>query len=153
MPIDPAESTRITSPRPIHPDGRVHGVIVGCRRDDGRWLLIRRSEHVVAPLKVCFPGGAVDLGEDYEDAARREFNEELGVDVQLLRQVWTMVSEEKPLTLFGWLGRIQSLDLQPDPHEVAETMWLSTDEVARHPEALPRTGEFVAALEQALRED
>ena len=150
MPIDPAESAGATQPRPIHPDGRVHGVIVGCRRDDGRWLLIRRSEHVIAPLKVCFPGGAVHVGEDYADAARREFNEELGVDVRLVRQVWTMVSEEKPLTLFGWLGEIQSLDLQPDPHEVAETLWLSNEEAAEHVDALPRTAEFVLALERAL---
>ncbi len=139
------------SDRPTQADGRVHGVIVGCRRDDGRWLLIRRSEHVIAPGKVCFPGGAVDVDEDYANAARREFREEVGVDVTLVEQVWTMVSDIKPLTLFGWLGTLESFDLQPDPAEVAEVLWLTQREAADHVDALPRTGEFVQALTRADR--
>jgi 8-oxo-dGTP pyrophosphatase MutT (NUDIX family) len=34
------------------------------------------------------PGGAVDEGESYEDACRREIREELGVDVTLGDLIW-----------------------------------------------------------------
>jgi hypothetical protein len=29
--------------RYYQPDGHLHGVIVACQREDGRWLLIRRA--------------------------------------------------------------------------------------------------------------
>ena len=31
-----------SSPRPIQRDGRVHGVAVAVRRDDGKWLMVRK---------------------------------------------------------------------------------------------------------------
>ena len=51
-----------------------HGVIVACYRNDGRWLLIRRSAHVQAPGRVCFPGGWVEANESQEEAVVREMH-------------------------------------------------------------------------------
>lgn len=136
--------------RPTQPDGRVHGVIVACQRDDGRWLLIRRSEHVAAPLQVCFPGGAVEPGEALPDAAVREVSEELGVYPELIGRVWRHDFDDKALTLFGYLGKLCSHDFDVDPHEVAETMWLTADEVRAHPDAMTRTDVFLDALENHL---
>ncbi len=135
--------------RPRQADGRVHGAIVACQRDDGRWLLIRRSRHVAAPLQVCFPGGAVEPGEQRRAAAAREVYEELGVGVELLDRVWRHDFDDKPLALFGYRGRLLSHDLSPDPHEVAETHWLSGDEIRAHRDAMVRTTDFLAALESS----
>jgi len=133
--------------RPIQPDGRLHGVILACRRDDGRWLLIRRGEGVgAAPGKVCFPGGAIEHGEPREDAAQREAREELGVEVALIKHVWHYELDERPLTLFGYYARLESHDFEPCPNEVAETLWLTTDEIVNHPDVLPHTDKFVEAL-------
>ena len=132
--------------RPTHEDGRVHGIVVGCRREDGRWLMIRRAAHVAAPLKVCFPGGAIEHGEQHIEAAQRELREELGVEVELRQQVWHHLSPDKPLRLFGWLGELRSTEITPDPAEVAEVLWLTPDEAAAHPDALPGTDELIAAL-------
>jgi len=132
--------------RPTQTDGRVHGVIVGCRRDDGRWLLIRRSEHVVAPLKVCFPGGAVEVGEDVRAAAKREMREEVGAEVELVEQVWRHDFDDRNLTLRGFRGRLLTAELTIDPHEVAEVLWLTAQEARSHPDALEKTGAFVEAL-------
>ena len=109
--------------RPHQPDGRVHGIIVGCRRPDGRWLLIRRSAAIAAaPLKVCFPGGALEIGELRQEAAVREVREELGVEVDLVGEIWNHVFEQRKLVLWGYLGRLQSYDLTPNPQEVEEIL-------------------------------
>jgi 8-oxo-dGTP pyrophosphatase MutT (NUDIX family) len=140
--------------RPVQEDGHVHGAIVGCRRADGRWLLIRRAARTrLAPLKVCFPGGAVEVGEHHRDAAAREFEEEMGVKVNLVRLVWQHTFEDRRLTLWGYLGELEAdQTLTPNPREVEEALWLTAEEVADHCDGLPRTADFVASLEAAARQ-
>lgn len=132
--------------RPIHDDGRVHGVIVGCRRRDGRWLHIRRGPKVVAPGKVCLPGGAVEIGESQQEAGIRELREELGADIQMDACVWHHAYDDKQLTLWCWLGRLLSDELRPDPREVAETMWLSVQEARGRSDTLPHHDQIITAL-------
>lgn len=134
--------------RPIQSDHRLHGVIVATQRDDGRWLMIRRSQHVPAPGKICFPGGAIELGESHRAAAAREVREELGITLTPERCVWHKRFSDKPLTLWGWLAPWQQQPLAPDPHEVAEALWLSTDEILNHADALPYTDVFIYALQR-----
>jgi 8-oxo-dGTP diphosphatase len=129
---------------------RGDGVVVACRRDDERWLLIRRSAWVRAPLRVCFPGGWIDAGESQADAARREMREELGAEVLPLQCVWRHDFSERPLTLWGWLAELQSPTLIPEPKEVHEVLWLTAAEVVQHPDVLPHTEAFIAALLKAL---
>lgn len=136
--------------RPKQTDGRVHGVIVGCRDAEGRWLLIRRSEKVAAPLKVCFPGGAVESGEDRDAAAVREMREEVGIGVDLIGQVWRHDFEDRELTLWGYLGSLNGGVVRPDPHEVSEVLWLTAEEVCKHPDTMPMTDVFVGVLEAAV---
>jgi 8-oxo-dGTP pyrophosphatase MutT (NUDIX family) len=126
-----------------------HGVVVACQRADGRWLLIRRSATVPAPLRVCFPGGWVDDGESQTAAVVREMREELGVEVTPVRCVWRHRFAERPLTLWGWRAELQSSRLTPNPTEVHEVLWLTADEVVNHPDVLPYTDAFMAALQQA----
>ena len=136
----------------VHDDGRIHGAVVGCRRADGRWLLIRRARGVrLSPLKICFPGGTIEPGEDHAAAARREFREELGVEVELVDHVWHHVCDDRPLTLWGYLGRLTSFEFAPCPHEVEEPLWLTPSEAATHPDGLPATAAFVEALVAAAR--
>ncbi|BCY11111.1 NUDIX hydrolase [Actinoplanes sp. L3-i22] len=51
--------------------------------DAGRWLLQQRVDDGLWGLV----GGAVELGESFEDAARRELFEESGLSAELLRQL------------------------------------------------------------------
>ena len=138
--------TSATTPRTIQADGHLHGVIVGCRRADSCWLLIRRSATVASPLKLCFPGGGVDGDELEHQTARREMLEELGVEITPLRRVWQQSWPEKKLTLFGWYAELLSDNLQPDPAEVAEVLWLTEPQILAHRDALPGCAEFLSAL-------
>lgn len=135
--------------RPTQEDGRVHGVIVGVQNTEGLWLLIRRSDKVAAPGKVCFPGGAVEPGEDRDLAAVREIREELGLEVELVGQVWQHEFSDRNLTLFGYLARWSGGEITPDPHEVSEVLSLTAEQAGNHPDAMPMTDRFAAALQLA----
>lgn len=134
-----------------HPDGLVHGAVVGCRRDDGRWMLIRRSEKVLAPLKICFPGGGIEIGEPPVQAAKRELQEELSAKVEILADVWRWRCPDRPLLLYGFHGRLLTPwdQLRPDRNEVAEILWLTDEEAATHPDRLYGTEFFVRCLGQS----
>lgn len=140
-------------PHELQPDGRVHGVVFGCRRaTDGRWLMVRRSRHVtVLPGRVCFPGGGACAGEPQPDACVREALEELGAAVRPIRCVWRHDFPDRPLTLFGWLAELGDGDLRLDPLEVEEVLWLSRDEALAHPDGLPTNEPFIEALEAAVK--
>ena len=133
----------------LQPDGHLHGVIVACQRADGRWLLIRRSANVPAPLGVCFPGGGLDEGETQAEAVVREMREELDAEVVPVCCAWQYHAPERRLTLWGWLAELRSDHLVPSLDEVHEILWLTADEIAMHPDVLPRTNIFIASVLQA----
>lgn len=131
----------------VQPDGRVHGVVAAIRREDGRWLCVRRSRHVAAPLKVCFPGGGVDPGESQEQALVREIREELGIDVLPIARTWTQLIPERDLVLHGWRCEHVGGELRPDPAEIDEVLWLTSREAIVHPDAMPSNRDFLLTLE------
>ncbi len=132
--------------RILQDDGRLHGVIVGCRRADGRWLLIRRSANVLAPNKVSFPGGGIDHQETQAETAIREMQEELSAKIRPVACVWHSESQDKPLTLWGWYAELLNSNLVAKPSEVAEILWLLPDEIRHHPDIMPDTDKFLKSL-------
>lgn len=59
------------------------GATVLARDSEGRVLMQLRDDHagIAAPGQWCLFGGAVEPGESLEQAARREFQEETGIDL------------------------------------------------------------------------
>ncbi len=132
---------------------RRRGVIMAIRREDGRWLCIRRAAGVPrAPLKIGMPGGEIEPGESQEAAIAREMMEELGVAARAIRLVWEIDLPDRPWRLHAWLTEIDAVELRPDPREVAEVMWLTAEEAAAHPEALPTMPALMEALVHAVAE-
>jgi (d)CTP diphosphatase len=139
-----------SSPRPLQPDGRIHGVAVAVRREDGKWLMVRRSKNVGSPLKVCFPGGTIEAGESQEDAVVREMIEELGLKVRPVRQVWKHEFPDKPLTLWGWIAEVENGgELMVNQNEIAEVFWMDASQGSSHPDGMPTNRQFIACLEQS----
>jgi 8-oxo-dGTP diphosphatase len=144
-------SARARPARHLQADGRLHGVVVGVRRGDGRWLMVRRSSQVSMPGKVCFPGGGIEEGETQEEACVREAHEELGAEVRPLQQVWRYEFADRPITLHGWLAEIATEGpLSPDPVEVTEVLWLTPGEGSSHIDGLPTNRGFIEALEEVV---
>jgi 8-oxo-dGTP pyrophosphatase MutT (NUDIX family) len=120
--------------------------VVGVVVRDQRLLVIRRAECVAAPGMICFPGGAIESGEDEPTALVREFQEELDVTVRPLRRLWSSIAPWK-VALAWWLADLDSAaQIQPNPLEVAEAAWLTIGNLGQLPDLLPSNHDFLAAL-------
>ena len=140
----------MTQPIRDNIEAYTEGIVVACRRADGRWLFIRRSATVRRPLRVCFPGGWIEAGESQAEAVVREMREELNVDVVPVCCVWQHLFGTPPRTLWGWLAELTSATPSPNLTEVHEILWLTPDEAVKHSDVLPYTDAFLEALLKAL---
>ncbi len=122
------------------------GVVGIAVRDDGRFLVIRRSRHVVAPGMYCFPGGGIEGEETEAEALRREFVEEVGAEVEPVRRVWQCMTDWK-VELSWWHVRLINGEcLKPNQAEVDRIDWFSAGEMAALPNLLPSNYDFLAGL-------
>jgi len=64
----------------------VYGFIL---KKDNTFLLVKRSDHDTHPGMWELPGGAVELNEDPEAAAKREVEEEASLDVTVIKPIAT----------------------------------------------------------------
>jgi 8-oxo-dGTP pyrophosphatase MutT (NUDIX family) len=97
--------------------------------DGAEVLLTRRSMQLSTHRgEVSFPGGRVDPGETYEQAALREAFEEVGLLPDLarvvgrLRPIATFVSRSWIVPVVGTIAAPMRLEGHPD--EVDRTMWV-----------------------------
>lgn len=102
-----------------------------CRDQQGRVLVYRRPENLSrfpGHHEVMF-GGAVDVGESYEQAAARELAEELGIHVPV-RFLFKFLCRGAISPY--WLGVHEAVitgEVTPDPREVAWHGWLTEAEL------------------------
>ncbi|MGW2584556.1 NUDIX domain-containing protein [Streptomyces virginiae] len=115
-------------------EGWLHRVAVTvCRDERGRFLVHRRAERLwrFPGLHEVVVGGAVAVGESYEQAASRELAEELGTRV-LPRLLFTFLNRGGMSP--HWLGVHEVVmpdadAVVPDPDEVAWHGWLTGPEL------------------------
>jgi 8-oxo-dGTP pyrophosphatase MutT (NUDIX family) len=123
------------------------GVVAVILRE-GRFLVIRRSQHVRAPGMHCFPGGAIEAGESEPDALRRELHEELALAVAPLRRIWQSVTPWN-VQLAWWLAEIEPTAApRPNPQEVEAFHWLTATEIRALPQLLASNLEFLDVWER-----
>jgi 8-oxo-dGTP diphosphatase len=112
----------------------------------GRLLVIRRSQSVVAPGAFCFPGGAIEDAESEEEALVREIREELGVPISPVRRIWESVTPWQ-VHLSWWLTQLDmAFVLNPDPSEVESVHWLTPAQISELPNLLESNRQFLEAL-------
>lgn len=123
------------------------GVVAVVRRED-RFLVIQRSQWVVAPGAFCFPGGGIEPEETPQEAVVREFLEELGTTLRPVREIWQSVTPWN-VRLSWWLGEVPGGDdFVPAPSEVESWRWMTPHEMLAEERLLESNRQFLAALEQ-----
>lgn len=134
------------APRPsAHGPGPVP-VIAAVIERDGRYLVGRRPDEKRHGGLWEFPGGKVDAGETWLDAARRELAEELGMRVSATGRLLLTVGDEGSAFVIHFLEVEASGD--PVPTEHAAVAWHTPDELAAMPLA-PADARFVESLREA----
>ncbi len=133
-------------PPPPHAENVVRQGVVAVVLDDGRFLVIERSQRVTAPGAYCFPGGAIEAGESEQQALCREMMEELSAPARPLRRLWQSVTHRR-VHLAWWLAELPSpVTLVPEPSEVASVHWMIKDQLQQLPELLASNRQFLHAL-------
>ena len=125
----------------------------------GRVLLMRFTPDDRPPL-WCTPGGAVDPGESYAQAARRELWEEVGLDLDCGPEVAQRTCEFLTFERVEVIADERYFRVDIDRHEVragalteleqrvlAGSRWFARAELADWPETI-----YPADLEQLLNE-
>ena len=115
------------------PAGAFHAVAGTCVvRGDGLVLMTLRSATKDHPLTWEFPAGSALSGESSVDAAVRELREETGLraDPESMHTVGRFIETTALFDLF--VARALDLnDLVLDGEEVADSEWVTLDDVAR----------------------
>lgn len=115
------------------PAGAFHAVAGTCAvRGDGLVLMTLRAAGKDHPLTWEFPAGSALTGESSLDAAVRELHEETGlaVDPDSMHVVGRFVEATALFDLFV-VRAVDGADLVLDADEVADSEWVTLDEVAR----------------------
>jgi 8-oxo-dGTP pyrophosphatase MutT (NUDIX family) len=83
-----------------------------------------RSDKVTQPGEISFPGGRVEVCENFKDAAIRETHEEIGVDRQKIEVFGELdyITRENNFILYPYVGVL---------HETFDNLRISEDEVAK----------------------
>ena len=76
-----------------------------------------------------FPGGGIKRGETPLIAARREIKEEVGIEIEELKQVGELytTAEYKRDTVFVFTAKSKDADFIIDNHEIFEAKWFLFD--------------------------
>ncbi len=122
-------------------------VVAAVIERDGKLLITRRPEGSHLSGLWEFPGGKPQPGETFEQALRREIDEELGAEVSVGERIETIEWQypDKQVRLVFFRCDVRG---EPRPLEGQEMAWVTPAELARY-EFPPAD----AALIQRLRRD
>jgi 8-oxo-dGTP diphosphatase len=99
-------------------------------------IVIKKDNNLLILNKGLLPGGGIDPGESDEDAITRELQEELGVTVQNIQEIGTVVQYrnllDKKYLINGYTAELDTTGGLIDPQDEGEAQftlqWLTLDE-------------------------
>ncbi len=97
---------------------------------DNKYLLALRLPGTSIGESWEFPGGKAEKGESPEKALKREFKEELNIEISVGERICNgkFKNREKEFEIFGFLIRLKSENILLKEH--SKIGWFSLDEMA-----------------------
>lgn len=106
-------------------------VAVAVVRNNGEYLMVKRSDSTSSAGKWTFPGGKIEERDETErEAALRELEEETGLQGYIIREGEPYIDEGEIglWRLFPFLVEVDSREVDLD-HEHSECRWLELEEI------------------------
>jgi len=116
------ESLPVKSLRRVLPHYDVTAAII--RRDDGCLLIAQRKPEAMLGGLWEFPGGKCQPGESLLDCLRREIREELGVEIEVGRQLATIRHSYTHFRISLHVFECCHLDREPQALDCADWRWV-----------------------------
>ena len=108
-----------------------HASVAGVAEKDGAYLMVRRVPGGPRGGRWEFPGGKIEPGETPQQALRREWDEELGLEVSVGEQIARGSFENRGRTFSLRAFRVRLGDGEPQMREHDLARWVSPGEMAR----------------------
>lgn len=108
-------------------------VVAAVVEDDGRYLVTQRRATAVLPLLWEFPGGRVEPGESDAQALRREIQERLEAEVDVVQMISFVSHPYEHYTVDLYLYQCVLKSAQLNPRGVKDYRWLTSAEMDAYP--------------------
>lgn len=122
-----------------HEKGLIHRIVRIMVEDGQGKLLLQKRSAKMKRWPNCWDNSAaghVDVGEEYDEAAKRELQEEIGIERANLEELGTYFTDRKleDIPHFRRFNRTYktiatAAEVVIDPGEVSEARWFTLDEV------------------------
>ena len=93
-------------------------------KKNGKFLMIKRAKKGEAEDYWCPITGAVEKGEQQEQAVIREAKEEMGITVKPIKKVWECFTEDNQYRLYWWYVKLLNDEIKMNRAEVKEYRWV-----------------------------
>lgn len=105
-------------------------IAIGVIENEGKYLVLKRSERTSSSGKWCFPGGKIERNETPEETVLREIKEETDLETEIIRRAEVF---ETKAELGVW--KVHPFLLKTDPKQVelnyehSESKWVKLNEL------------------------
>lgn len=122
---------------PYSKKNKLHIVAVtaAVRREDGRYLVLKRSEcESVGAGKYCMPGGKVEDNQTVDEALAEEIMEEAGLKMKqgkiLLKDKSFVRPDKQTVKIFSYLCEVDNSDqVKIDEDDFSNYKWVNLEEL------------------------
>lgn len=97
----------------------------------GKYLVAKRNPKDTFGGLWEFPGGSIEPGEEKETCLKREIKEELGVDIEVGRLIYTFEDEIPTLKINVFLFECKIKKGTPQPLDCGDVLWADFNQLKR----------------------
>ncbi|MCX6815049.1 MAG: NUDIX hydrolase [Candidatus Aenigmarchaeota archaeon] len=98
-------------------------------KKDGKYMMIQQAKGRPFQLKWMAVSGAINEDETKEESVIRETKEEVGLDIEILREIATLKSDWKSENTHFFIANWKSGKIKADPREINKYGWFTYEEI------------------------